>query len=178
MLTERWSVFLYWNPLFMKMSAYFWLTKNTLYFRRPLVLPLAYTNALSASISSLPCNCYGLDYTPLKLVAKTTASHSGWMQNPSKLHYGAECSNSQRSSVPVGGWLQRKLEQDLNHTVQRGTHRDYLGNSYSKLKDYSINLVGLHVCDKEMLWEIPQEQRSKKPRRHSEQILGGNEANE
>lgn len=131
MLTERWSVSLFWKPLFMTVSTYFWLSNNTQYFRQ-LVLSLMHSNALSAFISSLPCTCYGLDYTPLKVVPKITAAHSGWMKNPSELHSGAECSNSQRSSMPVGGWLQRKLDQELNHMVQSIIHGTLTVSSQTK----------------------------------------------
>lgn len=171
MLTERWSVFLFWKPLFMKASAYFWLSKNTQYFRQPLVLSLMHSDALSASISSLPCTCHGLDYSPLQVVAKTTAAHSGWMQKPSELHYGAECSNSQRTSVLVGGWLQRKLDQELNHMVQSIIRGTLTVSSKTKA------LICTSACTLQAnAMRNSTKTEGRNPRRSSEQIRGGTEA--
>lgn len=101
MVPERWSVF----PILkisVYESVYFWLTKNTLYVRGKLVLPLMHTKALSASISSLPCTCYRLDYTPLKLVVKQPLL----IQDECKTQVNSIMEqNTQTATGPVCHWV-------------------------------------------------------------------------
>lgn len=122
-------------------------------------------NALSAFTNSLPC--YGLSYSPLKLVVKTTASYSGLCKI--QVIFVTE----QNAQIAKGPWL---ASEQTRAGLEPQSSKDYPGNSCSNLKDYSIDLAGLHVCDRETPGEILQEQSSRKTARHSEQILGGSEA--
>lgn len=79
MLTDRWSVFLHWKTLCESVCLFLTYQKYPLC-QATTCTPIMHKNALSEFVNSLPCTCYRLDYIPLKLVAKTTASHPGWMQ--------------------------------------------------------------------------------------------------